>query len=93
MARIPLPFSKFSSIPSAKGEKLETYAPDIMSFLLSHGIHLPKALEFDGKSFYEQVEYDGCIRLTPKVATALWDNEYRNIDKPNENGVTPYLQR
>jgi hypothetical protein len=76
MARTSLPFFKFSGIPSAKGEKLETYAPDIMSLLLSHGIHLPEALELDGKSFYEQVGYDGCRRLTPKIARTLWIPQY-----------------
>jgi hypothetical protein len=92
MARTLLPCVTFPGISLVSGKKMESYAPEIMCLLLSHGIEIPEALELDGKGFYNLTELYGHMRLTPKIATALWNAGFRDIDEPIEYGLTPYLQ-
>ncbi|RYN38248.1 hypothetical protein AA0119_g458 [Alternaria tenuissima] len=92
MASKLLPPSVYSKLELATGQLREQKAPLILKTLIAHGIDVPQALELDGKSFYNFASAFDDIKMTPKIASAFWDAGFRDIDMPDYNGVTPFLQ-
>jgi hypothetical protein len=93
LANSCLPPSVFSTLGLAPHGLQEQRASSITEKLLSHGIDVPSALELDGKGLYDSRWTGGLSRqVTPEVATALWCAGFHDIDEPNNNGWTPFLQ-
>jgi hypothetical protein len=93
LANSCLPPSVFSTLGLAPHGLQEQRASSITEKLLSHGIDVPSALELDGKGLYDIPWTGGLIcQVTPEVATALWRAGFHDIDEPNNNGWTPFLQ-
>lgn len=92
MADMFLPFSILSKLELASGQRNEQSAPSIIEALISHGVDVPQALDLDGKSFYNFSDMKENIQLVPETANALWNAGFQDIDTPDQNGMTPYLQ-
>ncbi|KAI5379166.1 hypothetical protein J4E82_002153 [Alternaria postmessia] len=92
MASKLLPPSVFSQLELATGQLHEQRAPLIIETLTAHGIDVPQALELDGKSFYNFADLFSCIKMTPETASVFWDAGFHDIDTPDRNGLTPFLQ-
>jgi hypothetical protein len=93
LAKSCLPPSIFSTLGLAPHGLQEQRASSITEKLLSHGIDVPSALELDGKGLYD-IHWTNnlSLQVTPEVATALWCAGFHDIDEPNNNGWTPFLQ-
>jgi hypothetical protein len=92
MAIMFLPPPSLSKLNLAPGQRNEQSAPLTIEALISHGVDIPQALELDGKSFYNFSDMHKSIRLVPEIADALWNAGFQDIDTPDDNGMTPYLQ-
>jgi hypothetical protein len=93
MASELLPSSSLSKLNIAKAKISERAAPDLIILLETHGISVPEALELDGKGVYDFSDNLFSSRgMTPDVAKALWEAGFKDINEPNENGLTPMLQ-
>ena len=67
-------------------------APEIIDALRKSGVSVPKALALDDTNVYETAELHGQIRLSPQYADRLWSAGFHEIDRPNDDGLTPILQ-
>ena len=84
LAESCLPTSIFSRLGLVQLELQEQLAPSITERLLSHGIHIPPALELDGKGLYNSFTTTGKeVQMTSDTADALWSLGFHDIDKPN----------
>lgn len=92
MASNLLPPSVYFELELAPGKMHERKAPLMVERLIAHGLDVPQALELDGKSFYNFADFFGDAKMTPEIANAFWDAGFCDIDMPDENGVTPFLQ-
>ncbi|CAN9134159.1 unnamed protein product [Alternaria alternata] len=92
MASRFLPPSIFSKFELAPGQSREQKAPSMIETLIAHGIDVPQALELDGKGFYNFADHFSSIKMAPETASAFWDAGFREIDTPDNNGLTPFLQ-
>ena len=91
-AKSCLPRRVFPRFGIIKGQKEELKALWISQELLSQGFTVPKALELDDKGVYDVADMHATIRMTKDVADALWKAGFRDINKTNEDGLTPLLQ-
>ena len=87
-----LPGLDFSEFNIVEGQKKERLAPRIREVLLSRGFTVPEVLELDDKSVYNVADMHGSIRMTTDVADTLWSAGFKDINEPNEDGLTPFLQ-
>ncbi|CAA9961930.1 Arp Ankyrin repeat [Pyrenophora teres f. maculata] len=87
-ANMMLPFSVASKLGMVSGQLHERYAPAITDMLVSNMIDIPEALYLDGKSVYT----DHGPFLAPEDADRLWNAGFHDIDEPNSEGLTPFLQ-
>ena len=87
-----LPPSLFSKLNVTPGQFHEQKAPSVLAVLLSNGIEVPGALELDGEGFYNFSDMHGLIELEPATADLFWNAGFREIDTPDDYGVTPFLQ-
>jgi hypothetical protein len=92
LANSHLPPAVFVKLGLTPGQLHEQKAPFIIEMLLSYGIDVSEALELDGESFYNFSDMHGQIRPTSEIADVFWAAGFREIDTPDECGVTPFLQ-
>lgn len=92
LASSRLPPTLFFKLNLTPGKVHEQKAPSIIEALLSNGIDVPEALEIDGESFYNFSDMHGMIKLEPATADLFWNAGFRDIDTPDDCGVTPFLQ-
>lgn len=92
MASEFLPPSVFSQFELTSGQLHEQRAPLMIETLTAHGLDVPQALELDGESVYNFTDFHGLIKMVPETANTFWDAGFRDIDTPDDCGMTPYLQ-
>ena len=67
-------------------------APEIIDALRKSGVLVSKALALDDTNVYETAHLHGDIRLSPQYAEKLWSAGFHEIDRPNHDRLTPFLQ-
>ena len=74
--------------------KFKSYrkAPKIIDALRRSGISIPPALVLDDANVYDTSFMYESMSLSPQYAEKLWSGGFRDIDTPNQNGLTPLLQ-
>ena len=91
-ARSLLPSTIFLGFNIVEGRIKERQVPYISEVLGSRGFTVPKALELDSKSVYDVVDMHGRMPMTNDVANTLWSAGFEDINEPNKDGLTPFLQ-
>ena len=92
IARSYLPTCTFSGFELIGSRKKERQAPRLRETLLARGFTTPAALELDDKSVYNVASFHGIMQMTNDVADTLWNSGFEDINEPNEDGLTPFLQ-